>query len=706
MGTALWFAVAGLATACGGGGGSGKNTSSAGAGSGGGGSGGAGNKPTPIDVEPTPTSVDASCKGATEGPFSNSLPTPSNVVVEEDDYSARFQWGGELNDESPPRGVEGYRLCWGEKAGAPSYGVLSTKRITQVFGVQPGKTYVAYLQSVDNMGNASAPAQVEFKADSTRVDKLRATMTGFFDDFNTPAGAIDELKWNTAYSFCNDPVVNGTYVVDTHAMNLIGNRSSLPGSVPGCDRNQNISRARALFDFSGREGIISFDFDGTDGDRSTWYASVFPYDGNPSDYIDITGHATFDPGGGHPGRFLRFSQAGNLLMINRYDEKGEAPQVFKTEIGVTFPNQQIVPGVMRHWELRVSKNYASISIDGQKVLEAPGLGLDFEKGFVTWDQFAYNPAKTGRPWVALSFDNFGFDGPRVAPPIHNYKLALFGGDMYSLGFEPDYNHDVDVTLAIPDKLEGATKARFFMTIQNNNYEWKETDSFSINGQVFPIPMPTSPTGRNIGVDLIDDFRPFVSVTEVPVSALLEGDNAVTIHAEKSRLQNVHLEVEFPPGKAPSYTQPRKIFSDVVVPEVPFIGPSAIVSHVNQQENNYGDDAKSFLKNAVPVKGTVEFGITIDNVRPTLASGKNLGVSHVQLLVDNVVVQDIETQVNSPAPAASELLITLDTTKLSNGKHEVFVVAYDSAGSKGRPGYGGEWGAKPDDYAPVLIDVSN
>jgi len=667
-----------------------------------------GMKPVPIDVTPTATSVDASCKGASDGPFLDSLPAPTKLVVEEDDYSARFQWGGDLpSDGKLPGGVEGYRLCWGDKGGPPKYGALTTHAVVQIFGVQPGKDYTAYVSAVDKLGNISAPAKLDFKADSTRVDALRQRMTGFFDDFNLKAGAPDELKWNTAYSFCNDPVVNGTFIVDEHAMNLIGNHSWLPGSVPGCDRNQNISRARATFDFSGREGIIAFDFDGSDGDRSTWYASVFPAESDPETYIDITGHATFDPGGGHPGRFLRFSQAGNTLLINRYDSKGEPAQIFKTDIGVTFANQQIIPGVMRHWELHVSKDYASMSIDGQKVLEATNLGLDFEKGFVTWDQFAYNPAKTGRPWVALSFDNFGFDGPASSTTVHNYKAKLFGGDMYSLGFEPEYNHDATFNINIPDKLDGAAdKARFFMTIQNNNYEYKDTDAFSINGQTFPIPMPTSPTGKTIATDLIDDFRPYVSVNEIPLSALQQGDNAITIHAEKSRLQNMHLELDFPRGSAPDFTQAREIFKDIAVPEVPFIGPSAIISHVDEQVNDYKDDAKSFLKNTVSVKGLVGVGVKVDNFRPVIASGRNLGMSHVQLLVDQVVVQDIETQVSSPVPAAADLVIMLDTTKLSNGPHELYVVAYDSSGAKGRPGYGGAWGANPDDYAPVLLNISN
>jgi hypothetical protein len=291
--------------------------------------------------------------------------------------------------------------------------------------------------------------------------------------------------------------------------------------------------------------------------------------------------------------------------------------------------------------------------------------------------------------------------------VHNYKVKLFGGDMYSLGFEPDYNHDAAFNIDIPDKLDGAAaKARFFMTIQNNNYEHKDTDVFSVNGQTFPIPMPTSPTGKTIETDLIDDFRPYVSVNEIPLSALQQGANAIAIHAEKSRLQNMHIELDFPGGAAPDFTQPREIFKEITLPEVPFIGPSAIISHIDDRVNDYKDDTKSFLKNPVNVKGVVGVGVRVDNFRPVIASGKNLGMSHLQLLVDKVVVHDVETQVSSPAPGAADLVIMLDTTTLDNGQHELYVVAYDSSGAKGRPGYGGAWGANPDDYAPVLLNISN
>src|SRR5258706_2015639 len=132
-------------------------------------------------------------------------------------------------------------------------------------------------------------------------------MTVFCDDFNKH-GPLDELKWNVAYSQCNDPLVSAAFVTqDLHAVTVGGTESFLHEGVGTfCDRLQVVARPRAIFDFTNREGVIAFDFDGSFGLRESWYVDVLPAD-TPMDVHDINSHVTFGPGAGSPARFLRVS---------------------------------------------------------------------------------------------------------------------------------------------------------------------------------------------------------------------------------------------------------------------------------------------------------------------------------------------------------------------------------------------------------------
>lgn len=687
-----------------------------------GGSGGTKPTSTPViepgkpitGLVPRPSAIDETCKTALAGPYDDSLKVPDKVVATPDDNTAQIQWGGPLTSNGDD--VAGYRVCWGPKGQDPIYGVLTTHRVTQLFGVQNGAEFEAYVQSVDGMGNASKPSDpITFTGDNTRVEALRQKMTGFFDDFNLKDDSpLNDLKWNTAYATCNDATVNGAFVQDLHAVNMIGNHSYLPGSKWGCDRDQNINRTRAVFDFSGREGLITFDFDGSDGDRNTWYVDVFPWEGNDTDLVDITSHVTFDPGVGHPGRFLRFSQAGNVFLINRFDDKGKPGKIWKAETGFMYPDIATVPTVMRHWELRVSKDKdtASITINGIKVMEATDLGLDFDKGIVTWDQFNYNPAKIGRPWVMFSFDNFGFDGPQLQPIVHNYKVNLLGDDAVKLGgANPDGKTSGTTTIPIPDDIGNAKSAKFYYTISNNGYRHEDTDTFTINGTEFKIPVPTSPTGITTAASdnpLIDDFRGFATVADIPPSILVPGDNTIEWHAAQTQVRNLHIELNYD-GDAPKYTQPVDALPAPAVPQTVIIGPSMIVGRVGDIIDNLFSD-NSFRVHPQPASGKIQIALKLDNIRPVLASGRNLGIVKAELLIDQKVVGTIMTNAASPAPQNDDLAFDVDTTTLSNGMHEVFGVAYDAAGTKGRPMYNDperdENGLYPENYAPIMINVSN
>src|SRR5205085_2119157 len=99
-------------------------------------------------------------------------------------------------------GVVGYKITWGPASQPDASSKLTEERILQLQPLDNDKLYVARVQSVDSAGHLSASsASISFNGgDATRVNGLRTRMNGFFDDFDLPAGAPDELKWNAAYS--------------------------------------------------------------------------------------------------------------------------------------------------------------------------------------------------------------------------------------------------------------------------------------------------------------------------------------------------------------------------------------------------------------------------------------------------------------------------------------------------------------------------
>ena len=227
------------------------------------------------ELNPPDTSIDGSCGNVMTGPYDDKLPVPTLLFVEADDNNARISWGPKGDspelDSVLDKGIAGFRVCWGKSGEAPKHGALFTQRIGQLFGVQNGMKYTAYIQTVDSFGHVSKPTPpIEFTGDPARVDALSKKMTGFFDDFNKP-GPLDELKWNVAYSQCNDPLVSAAFVTeDLRAVTVGGTESFLHEGVGTfCDRLQVVARPRAIFDFTNREGVIAFDFDGSFGLRES-----------------------------------------------------------------------------------------------------------------------------------------------------------------------------------------------------------------------------------------------------------------------------------------------------------------------------------------------------------------------------------------------------------------------------------------------------
>lgn len=144
------------------------------------------------------------------------------VVQSSDDRTAIITWAGAWDSSQ-------YVVTWGEVTdqfstsfvGTPNYAPTALT-IMQIQPLDNSKWYMAYIQSVNQYGNVSLPTSpVYFQGDSSRVDYYRQTMTGFFDDFNQPAGGPDERKWRTLFIYCDDPVASAVFLNNQfHAHNL------------------------------------------------------------------------------------------------------------------------------------------------------------------------------------------------------------------------------------------------------------------------------------------------------------------------------------------------------------------------------------------------------------------------------------------------------------------------------------------------------
>lgn len=74
---------------------------------------------------------------------------------------------------------------------------IITWSMAQLQPLIAGVVYEARVQSVSNRGDNAVSdysASITFQSNSTRVANLRRICTGFFDDFNRPAGPFDSTK--------------------------------------------------------------------------------------------------------------------------------------------------------------------------------------------------------------------------------------------------------------------------------------------------------------------------------------------------------------------------------------------------------------------------------------------------------------------------------------------------------------------------------
>ena len=119
-----------------------------------------------------------------------------------------------------------------------------------------------------------------------------------------------------------------------------------------------------------------------------------------------------------------------------------------------------------------------------------------------------------------------------------------------------------------------------------------------------------------------------------------------------------------------------------------------------------------LKVPIPVSGNVVCEVIMDQLSAITANGSPSPAQRIEFLVDNVVVST--TNVFSLAQdgvtpdsyaVTGRYKYTLNTSLLTNGRHEIFARAFTPAGIASNPRYF-EAGSRNGEYRPVSINVQN
>ncbi len=507
---------------------------------------------------PTPVTVD------------NSLPNPTNVSAYADDRVATVTWDPAPNAQNSS--IVGYYVTWGT-GGVYTNAKQTTYTITQIQPLTNGTNYNVKVQSVQgsqvNITNSGAnhPDTTEKRANgkvstgatttvtpsSARVDALRTKMTGFFDDFNTPAGAFDELKWNHAAT-CTFYGSNGAFINNQyHAHNQLRSGGYDSNVAPCWDRGQMASRARGVFDISGtteaNPGEVVFDFDGVQFGRDIWYMDFIPVTERTTGIpIDVGTHQGSDDDLSNPTiptepKMIRLAQMGSAdgsggLIHMMYYGDDQLPHAIVSTAGCsdqfrnfmkftncggaqqntslsplpepnifTYPSIRFpIANVRAHWRMQITTTKIKVFVNNVLLWEG-AMPADFRnttKYHVYSTLFSYNTGKdqqAGNSANMLHWDNFGFTGPASTTVTHNYlEGGANGSTLYYLGpgtidtrIPATPNRSTRVN--IPDNIGSPTQARLMLTLSatghSGRYTGTSSDTVTINGKTYPVPTPAS-----------------------------------------------------------------------------------------------------------------------------------------------------------------------------------------------------------------------
>ncbi len=620
--------------------------------------------------------------------------------------------------------------------------LVTGNRRVQLQPLDNNRAYNVRVQRLSGRGRVtSQAAELAFNGgDGARVAALRSSMT-HFDDFNLPLGAADERLWNNASMVSTDPRFNLFFINDQlHAHTLHGTKAQNTG-----DKSQTSQRFRKKIRIeSGTQRRIVFDMDSPLSPRSVWYLDLNPIP------TELSGHASFfDEEGalGLPAGILRLRAQGQSLSVSIVDMQGASRQI--ASVDMQEAGLQAVPNVRRAFDLRVGTSSIQVFIDGTRVINANYAPYslppaDYE---LLWVDFGYNTTKDGVPYYLHHWDNFGFDGPVVdARTVHNYVTRIEGTDYQKAN--RGNNQYPSFSINIPDDLRpttaGATaEAWLVATYQMGDYSYLNilpTDFVRVNGSVqHTLPQPlnnTSPLNRN-AMDWGTPHTARIKLGDIvrgDTSPLLVGNNTFQFHAANAGLLNVHVEVTYPPGSAPTYTPPAAIHHFPLHTQLPRLGPPARLQRVASTDVGGAQHITNPNPTRIAVRGVVPLNIEAGNSSwanwgPHLmnvpvnstevwSTGGTEGLARLEVFLrrvgsgtgpgDRVLV--LETAVDAPAPQGRYLL-NFDSRSHANGDYELFVQATTPSGVRSHPSYGDELerfdpSVLSGAYYPIPIRIQN
>lgn len=618
--------------------------------------------------------------------------------------------------------------------------LVTANRRVQLQPLDNNRPYRVRVQRLSARGKITSQAS-EFSfngGDGTRVAALRASLT-HFDDFNLPLGPADERLWNNAQMVSTDPRFNQFFVNDQfHAHTMTGTRVDATG-----DRAQTSQRFRKKLRIepTGERRIV-FDMDSPLSPRSVWYLDL------NSMPVDLTGHASFfDEEGalGLPAGILRIRMQFQTLSVSIVDMRGASHQV--ASVDMEQAGRQALPNVRRAFDVRVSTSKIQIFVDGKSLIDANFAPYALPPGDYDpmWINFGYNTPKDGVPYFLVHWDNFGFDGPVVnSGTVHNYVTRIAGTDYQ----KADAGRPATFTVNIPDDLRpvaaGATaEAWLVYTYQMGDYSFLNiagNNTVQVNGgarHALPQPVnnsqPLNPDASGWGTPHTARIK-LGELVRGGASPLVVGDNRFQFNAQNAGLLNVHVEVHYPAGSAPSYTPPSAIHHFPLHAEVPRLGPPARFQRIGSTDIGGDHHLTNANRVVIPVSGTVPLNIEAGNASwagwaPELmhmppvstevwSTGGTAGLAQIEVFMRRVgsgsgpgqQVLRVDTAVDAPAPQGRYRL-DLDTRGFANGDYELFVQATTPSGLKSHPSYGDETyrfdaGALSGAYYPILIRIAN
>lgn len=559
---------------------------------------------------------------------------PANLTVHNDDHVATVGW-----QPSTDGATVGYKVTWGP-TGSLTHSFFTPYTEGQIQPLDDGQTYQVEVQAVNSTGGLSAvvgPATAQ--TDPTYVNQLRQRMNGMFDDFNSNPyqGQVDPTHWYASYN--NATSISMPFVFDTqHHMHMFLQNG---GPYPNGDRGSLTMRALRPFDFTNRTGTIAFDFDwgvAATG-RYSWYLTLSPTE------VDDVNYDSVLTGGNHgiyPTDGFQIVLDNRDRLSFRKIQGGAIVQQWES-----FPDHSLREiNVRRHSVLTISQNSATLTINGQNVLDATGLNLDFTKAWVYNQQFQYNLPKDHIPYALSHWDNIGFDAPSGYAPdvLHEYTD---GSSVNS-----DRTHTpASSTINIPDNLTGATSERLLVDAWGVPSD--QTPTVSVNGTAASWPsMPV--TNDNVAFD--------TRVVNLPVGTLHTGANVVTIDGPGFLVQNVHVEVAFPAGSTAPYTPapwPMANMGSNMQAMIPPIGPRP----------SFG--TKDPVDGAT-VSGSIPVQVRADGAYALLPTGHVDAVTRLSVDIDGNPA--IVYVLQAPTVSTDQVLM-LDTTRLTNGPHTLTLTAY-------------------------------